>query len=406
MNLNNFFLRIFFFFKRKIKSFLFKIISYIFKLFDNFMDKENNLIVFAQKNNLFSDNSKAFFKHVNENENNFKSIWLVDNRSEKERIEKKYGFTNISTVNSFKGINLLLRAKTVVISNSLDDFFLHFSPSYKKEVIQLWHGIKWSKKFEYPNNNFTKELTIICSSSEEHKSLISTQNKIDSKKIFITGLPRNDLFFNKDKNKIIKELPLSVEKDLKKNIILYAPTHKEDLISDFFPFNDRNFFELNKFLKDNNTVIYLRPHINDTNKSKQKWLQFFNEINCSEIKSMTFMDLQDINLFLPITSVLITDYSTIYTDAMLLNIPMIFIPYDIDTYKKKRGLVYDYESVTAGDKVLNQKDLIISIKKILDFNYIHNNKLTNLKRKFHKFEDGNSSKRVMAILKSKINKQF
>ena len=178
------------------------------------------------------------------------------------------------------------------------------------------------------------------------------------------------------------------------------------MISDFFPFNDRNFFELNKFLKDNNTVIYLRPHINDTNKSKQKWLQFFNEINCSEIKSMTFMDLQDINLFLPITSVLITDYSTIYTDAMLLNIPMIFIPYDIDTYKKKRGLVYDYESVTAGDKVLNQKDLIISIKKILDFNYIHNNKLTNLKRKFHKFEDGNSSKRVMAILKSKINKQF
>ena len=88
---------------------------------------------------------------------------------------------------------------------------------------------------------------------------------------------------------------------------------------------------------------------------------------------------------------------------MLLNMPMVFIPYDIEWYEKKRGLVYDYNEVTAGDKVLNQSDLIQSLKKIFDNENNHYKKLTKIKKKFHQFEDGLSSKRIVEILKSRLN---
>ncbi len=406
MNLNKFLIKLFFFIKRKIRNFIFIILSIIFKFFDSFIKKDNKSIAFAQKNNLFSDNSKAFFEYINKNEKEFEALWFVDNESEKNRIFEEYGHKNVKLISSVDGLYSLLKARTVVISNSLQDFFPFFSPSFKKEAIQLWHGIKWSKKFEYPNNNFTKELTIICSSSEDHKSLISSQNKISLDKIYVTGLPRNDFFFNKPKNEIIKNLPLTLKNDISKNIILYAPTHREDLISIFFPFNDKDLNKLNDFLIKNNSVIYLRPHINDTNKAQEEWFKIFDELKQSEIKSLTFKQLQDINSILPFVNSIITDYSTIYTDAILLNIPTIFIPYDIEIYKKKRGLVYDYNQITAGDKVLSQKELINSLQKIFNSQNLDVNKLKEIKKKFHKFEDGKSSKRIIDILKSKIAEKY
>ena len=321
---------------RKIRNIIYIFLSSIFKFLDFIFYKQKNLIAFAQKNNLFSDNSRAFFEYIIRNNIEFAPVWFVDDEAQKKKIQKKYGYTNIKIINSIDGLITLLKAKTVVVSNSLHDFFPFFSPSNRKEAIQIWHGIKWTKKFEYPNNNFTKELTIICASSEDHKTLISTGNKIDPDKIFITGLPRNDNFFNIDNH--FDNLPINLKKDFSKKVILYAPTHRENLVSIFFPFVDKNLNELNNFLRDNNAIIYLRPHINDTNKESEQWIKYFDEINQSQIKSLTFREFEDIHQLLPLINVLITDYSTIYTDAMLLNIPTIFIPYDIEWYKKKEAL--------------------------------------------------------------------
>ena len=402
MDLFKFIKRLKLFIIRKIFNIIYIFLSIIFKVLDGIFPKQKNLLAFTQKNNLFSDNSRAFFEHINRNNVEFVTFWFVDNEKEKERFIQKYGYSNVKVINSIDGLITLLKAKTVVVSNSLHDFFPFFSPSTSKEAIQLWHGIKWTKKFGYPNYNFTKELTIICASSDDHKSLIASGNKISPEKIFITGLPRNDNFFNINKNDYFNNLPMTLKKDFTRKVILYAPTHRENLVSIFFPFKDKDLDKLNNFLKDNNALIYLRPHINDTNKEKIEWKNYFSQINYSNIKSLTFDEFQDIQQLLPIISLIITDYSAIYTDAMLLNMPIIFIPYDIEWYEKKRGLVYDYNEVTAGDKVLNQNDLIKSLSKAFNNENNYNEKLNKIKKKFHKFEDGSSSKRIIEILKSRL----
>lgn len=112
--------------------------------------------------------------------------------------------------------------------------------------------------------------------------------------------------------------------------------------------------------------------------------------------------MQDINEFLPFTKILITDYSTIYADAQLLNIPTIFIPYDLKEYIKKRGLIYKYENVAIGDKVLNQSDFIKSINKILNGNLNKEKEINKFKEKFHFYRDGHSSFRVAKIIMKKF----
>ena len=387
-------------FKKEFKNIFFMLLSSLFFILDLVVTKKKNLIVFAQKNNLYSDNSKAFFEHVLVNSNYYKPVWLAHNYETYLKIKKENKRANVKILHSINGLRTLLIAKTVVVSNSLHDFFPNFKPSLRKEAIQLWHGIKWSKKFEYPNNNFTDDLTIICASSNSHKELIFKNNFLNPQRVYITGLPRNDKFFLNSKKKM-KDNFLNDLKFSNKKIILYAPTHKEDLVSSFFPFSDLNFKVLEDFLIKNNFIIYLRPHINDTNKNKE-WKNYVRNLNSKTIFSLSFNELEDINSFLPIVDILITDYSTIYTDALLFDIPTIFIPYDYEDYNKKRGFVYKFNEIAIGPKVYNQEELLTSLKNINENKTRYINEQRLIKNKFHKFEDGNSSKRILDILSYRI----
>lgn len=388
---------------KEIKNLIYIIVSIIFYIIDTFYPKKKNLILFTQKHNLFSDNSKALFEYINFYEKDFNAIWIASDEAGKRKILAFNKDFKVISIKSLEGILTLLSAKTVVVSNSLHDFFPYFKTSFRKEAVQLWHGIKWSKQYEYPNNNFTNDLTVICSSSEEHKDLMSRHNLIDKNKIYVTGFSRNDIFFNLSKENIKKNLPKKVINDLNKKIILYTPTHKEDISSIFFPFKDLNIKKLNNFFYQNNIIIYLRPHINDSNKSKEKWLNYFSKFKMSNIKDLTFSELEDINFLLPFTKIVITDYSAIYTDAMLLDIPTIFIPYDLEIYKKKRGLVYNYENITAGHKVYNQASFEKSINEIINDANKYSSKLNEIKNIFHQYKDGKSSERIMHIIKERLD---
>ena len=49
------------------------------------------------------------------------------------------------------------------------------------------------------------------------------------------------------------------------------------------------------------------------------------------------MDIADI------FDILITDYSSIYIDYLLLDRPLIFLPYDKEQYLKGRGMNFEYD---------------------------------------------------------------
>jgi len=107
----------------------------------------------------------------------------------------------------------------------------------------------------------------------------------------------------------------------------------------------------------------------------------------------------DLYQVLPYTDVLITDYSSIYFDYLLLDKPIIFTPSDIEDYSRNRGLLLEpYDYWTPGPKCYDQDTLQYEISKsINDCEYYQRERL-ELKNIFHKYQDGKSTKRVTQFI--------
>ena len=100
------------------------------------------------------------------------------------------------------------------------------------------------------------------------------------------------------------------------------------------------------------------------------------------------------------SDILITDYSSIFIDYLLLEKPIIFYTFDLREYEKLRGLVIDYDNDihTPGPKI-NSLSEIFSI----DNNFIKYD-LSKSKHFFHKYVDGNSCERIYEFLVNEIRK--
>ena len=84
---------------------------------------------------------------------------------------------------------------------------------------------------------------------------------------------------------------------------------------------------------------------------------------------------------------LITDYSSIYIDYLLLERPILFLPYDREAYLKTRGFNFDYDEVTPGPKPKSYAEFLNSIEGLLynEMNYVENRK--KIERKFNKIQE-------------------
>ena len=105
----------------------------------------------------------------------------------------------------------------------------------------------------------------------------------------------------------------------------------------------------------------------------------------------------DINLALKSVDVLITDYSGIYFDYLLLNKPIVFFPFDYDYYKNKdRGFYYDYfdEKITPGPKAKNWDEILVLLEDLFNGNDNYITKRIEARKKFNKYNEGNNSERV------------
>ena len=91
---------------------------------------------------------------------------------------------------------------------------------------------------------------------------------------------------------------------------MYAPTYRDYTETRLFPFEDYNKEELGDFLEVNKAIIFIRTHIDesiDVEEHLGKRIILLNE-----------NIIEDIMIVLNVFDILITDYSSIYIDFLLL----------------------------------------------------------------------------------------
>lgn len=373
-----------------------------FYILDWFIPKDNYLVVFAQKTFQYSDNGKALHDYINsENCTKWRAIWLY-----RDDYQEFYPKTALR-IYTLKAFIVALRARFFVHSHGKNSFGSLVTYSPRTKLVNVWHGIA-IKELQFFDQRYRNSMPhklayrcnsdLHCVSSLEDMYHMSATFQLPPSKIAITGLPRTDKLFTNDVC-TTSYLPKEV---FANKTILYAPTHRDydDVFANFFPFKDFDIAEVHQFLVENNAHIVFREHRHD--KGLLDKLDEYCSKPDGRFHQLHPEALRDITEFLPFVDVIITDYSSIYIDLLLKNIPCIFIPYDLKDYVERRGLAYHYDDVTPGPKISTQKEFLEELKEALQGAPKYQQQRDTVKKLFFKYNDGGSCKRTLQAMQELI----
>lgn len=368
------------------------------KLIENVLKNtqvSNNEIVFESEGD-FSDNARALYEYMLKKKLNkkYKIIWIVDEPNNyKNEFNVKFISRKIKTKKEIQNFyEIIGKAKYL--------FFTH--PFwYKKEnkdqvIINLWHGIPLKAGGKDIHTTFDY-ITVPSEFSKNlfHKFIGSVESQY-----IITGSPRTDLMF--EKNNSLKKI---TKLNNNTKAIICMTTFKQstymkdsDIIYPFvLPFIE-NINEL-KILNDNLKKLNIKLIIKIHHLQKTDLL---STITLSNILYIEDKDLNEkgIQLYELIgqTDALITDYSSIMFDYMLLNRPIGYFINDLEEYKEKRGfLVEDIDSYMIGKKMKSKEEFNDFLEDIINGKDQYKKEREKFAKKMHKYNDNHNCKRILEI---------
>lgn len=356
-----------------------------------------NVILFESLND-YDGNSYEIYKYLIDNKyyKKYKMIWVARNI---ENIPNDGYCKKIKIYgHSLKNLYYENRAKYVFFDNNCPVGVV------KKNCkrIYLTHGCP-------PLKNTIGKIDVekLCDyclcTSKNVKSIISKQFNVDINKIFISGLPRNDILFkkNNDLNKLVTKkyskviiwMPTfrkfkykgKLREDSQKNYYMGLPLiETEDKLND-----------LNNFLKENDIFLIIKLHPGACDEN-------FKKINYSNIMLLSSNDVKKLNLniysIFNQTDALISDYSSVVFDYMLLNKQIGYIIDDINEYTL--GFAYenvlDYMPGSHIKSLEELKEFFIDVKSNDDKYALERNKISKFS---NDYRDNNTERIVKLFIK-------
>ncbi|MEG0410535.1 MAG: CDP-glycerol glycerophosphotransferase family protein [Erysipelotrichaceae bacterium] len=389
---------------RMIKKVISKLLRFLYRNTYQHIKVNKNMVLFLSFHGRgFSDNPRALYEYMQAHTQykNYDCIWALKDTS------LSVAGAKVIRYNGPLYFYYLAKSKYWIVNCKLPDHIL------KKEdqiYLQTWHGTPLKK---LAHDIEVSDDTTFYRSKMNKQEMQATYDKdvakynymispnafctkvfqsafhINKERLIETGYPRNDYLSNhnvEDEMKVKKQYHLPLDK----KIILYAPTWRDNC------YNNKGYtFELavdfkkwQEVLGDEYIVIF-KPHY-----------LIVNHFDENEVKDFVYQMPAniDINQLYVIADLLITDYSSVFFDYAILNRPMLFYMYDIDTYALDlRGFYFDIHKVLPGKIVTSQDELLNEIPKAR----LDSNQITLFHQEFNTKEDGNASKRVLKILFNK-----
>lgn len=370
------------------------LISYpIFKIIN--MNKE--IYLFEDRVNEADDNAMHLFKYAVNIDDNVKKYFVLSKDSSQYKELSKIG--KVLNHGSFRHKLMIFHTDKILSSHPYESFLNPFYGlvdddrdlyagliSYKIYFIQ--HGVtlgnisNWLSKYD-------KNLSLISVVSErEYDSFLEEGYNYDKDIIQILGLPRFDNLKNNQNKQI-----------------LIIPSWRNYLRGNRHSFLNSNYYkDLNSLLQNENllkliyeygynVVFKAHPELNkNIEGSDEKYIDLLdipNEIIVSNEDS--YQDLFNNS------SIMITDYSSVFFDFAYLKKPIIYYQKE-DDYNYAFSY-FDIETMGFGEIIKTEEDLISKMDYYLKSNCIMEEEYQNRVDDFFKFKDQNNCKRVYDWIK-------
>lgn len=324
-------------------------------LIGNTVPKQKKLILFTGSTTSHYNESGKYLYEYFSNKEDFIAVWLTRSNTVYKYLDSQNN-RNVVFVKSIQGMLCFLRAGTIVSTGGSSPNIFRLVGN-KTVTITLGHGVgprsanavddelndnplaksalsnlQYLHKFDYLN--FTSKFTII--------TIGKLQFMIPKNKRILLGYPRCDHLFDinyavsKLNDKVFYNSVFSGMGDTEK-VILYSPTWRPNNRKQSLPMRLLSGFDIGHFdrwLENSNLYLLISVHPIVEREYEIK--------HCSRIKYIEDDPLVDINQIIMEADLLITDYSSIATDYMIMDRPVLYVMPDYDFYLYEYGMIEDF----------------------------------------------------------------
>lgn len=388
------------------------------------MPRSSKRVVLAAGNNSFAGNPKHLYFYLQEKMPDFKTVWITKDKEVYNFLKKKD--LDVEMYYSFSGVWVCLRAKFWFYNMSFSD--LNYYASAGAIKVNLWHGtpVKMigrdtkkmargipssapqklgivTKIFNRINNphHYISADYFVSSSEYTTQKIFKSAFGLADEKYLAFGYPRSDIFFW-EKSKIEKFIfnfeSESIQRFIKEikvydKVYFYLPTFR-DSDRDFIKDAGIDLGKLNAAMQKSNSVFVFKMHPR-------------TQIDLSEINSYSHLKVlqkeADIYTIMPFTDCLISDYSSVYFDYLLLEKEIVLFPFDLEEYlKDSRALYFDYQEVMKGKTAFSFKGLLsLFNENNQEENTAYENAQRKLRNLFWDDYAGKSGEQLLRFLKEK-----
>jgi len=352
--------------------------------------RERNLWLFSERGTDARDNGMWMFRYVKENHPKINAKYIITKDSE-DRIRLASWENDLVEYGSLQHYILLLNASYCIsthiggcypynfrISKKMYNFLSQYTQSKK---IFLQHGIIKDdiKALHY---NKTQIDMFVCGAKPEY-DYVAQKYGYPEGIVKYTGLARFD-----NLRKITTD----------KKQILLMPTWRswlqyEDFISSEFYHKYVDLLKcksLHKLIEDNNLTLVFYPHY-----EVQKYVSEFKKIHFPSNLIIAEKKEFDVQQLLIESSLLITDYSSVYFDFVYMEKPVLYYQFDEVRYRKEQYQdgYYDYHN-GLGEWTDNEEQLILKIKEYIHHDFEISSKFRSKTDEFFPIRDNKNCERI------------
>lgn len=330
------------------------------------------LIVFMSQPD-FACNPHALWRYVTER-TDFDTAWIIKKAAHYDVLRQRG--IRCAVYDSMEAIEIVSSAD-ILIANSYT--YLSIPKKDNQLLVNLWHGsgVKAHDYYEHDLNprhviklkDYFNKVDLMCVHSLDDRFKLSAMLHFDLRKIYVTGQPRLDCVTNSNgKEKLSKLFGKRIEPY--ERLIFFVPSYRSNMSShagkiysdNIFRLDDFDSERLNRFLERFNAALIYKLHpIEQTAFSGR---EFAMGDRCFELTDGILFE-HDIRYdeFLNAFDVMVSDYSSIAFDYLLLDRPIVYLVPDFEEYKRAKGFVFsNIDAFMPGEKAFCFNDLLTALE--------------------------------------------
>lgn len=367
--------------------------------------RDDDLWVFgARGGRTVGENSKYLFLHVVAECPDVRAVWVA--HDDVVRTLRRRGY-EAYRADSLRGRLLQLRAGVVFLTHNFDDVDCWTVGGAL--TVMLWHGsplkyISWDAELrDLPWPVAAAERTLygrydlVLGTSEATLGPLVSGFRLPYPRFAPVGYPRTDALLGDvpDADVGVNQDALARLEGFGGDVVLYLPTYRgvpADRAT--IRLDEDALARLDETCARRGAHLVCKPH---PRESLTTDLDPYPRVHRLPAES-------DVYPLLSHVDVLVTDYSSVYLEFLLLDRPVVFYPYDLTRYRERRGLYYDYDAVTPGPQVTDVDDLCAALDRTLAGDDEYGSARERVRERFFDVRDGERSAAVARLVRRRLEK--